>query len=101
MCGPAGCGYCGPMQSVGSMYYKLYTMLCRFASLQICRSHSELCIVGLVLCMVRACRLQPLRANAKCRPYEFQYQRDLHHIAFYLQTLSNALLRGLGGGGGA
>ena len=41
---------------------------CAFAGLQICRPHVEQCIAGLVLCMVRACELQPLQAIAgKCK----------------------------------
>ena len=63
---------------------KLDTMLCGFVGLQIRRPYFELCIVGLVLCMMQTCshcgplqaivdcsccgplQVQPLRTNAKC-----------------------------------
>ena len=113
----AGCGNCKPMQSAGSMYFSrgsggfaLQYLLqfymqtlndairCVFAGLQICRPHFELCIAGLVSCMV-----QPLRAAATadcsyCGPSEFQYKRDLHNLMhFYIQTLSDALFSELAG----
>ena len=98
MCGPAGhcspraiagCGFCRPMQSAGSMYFNMGGGLCITVFAAILHAnfarcylylqhykyvgrHFELCIAhGFVLCMVWACGLQPLRAKDK---------RDLHYI---------------------